>query len=140
MAGREGGVAREQAIERAETAVEKAKPGFDKWLEDGLRNLEHLVAAASPGESGRIEEANAQSRQLRDSSATLGFQLLSFITGSLCDMLDSIEAGAACDMESITCHVDALNLAQRKSYRRLKPEQVPELTEGLRRVVKRIAS
>jgi len=140
MARREGGVPREQAIERAQTEVEKAGPSFDEWLKDGLQNLQRLVAEAGPAESGWIENVNAQSRQLRDSSGTLGFQLLAFIADSLCDMLDSIETGADCDMESIVCHVDALKLAQRKSYRRLKPEQVPELTEGLRRVVKRIAS
>ncbi len=140
MARREGGVPRDQAIERARAEVEKAGPSFDNWLKDGLRNLQHLIAEAGPAEPGWIENANAQSRQLRDSSGTLGFQLLAFIANSLCDMLDSVEAGAVCDMELIACHVDALNLAQRKSYRRLKPEQVPELTEGLRRVVKRIAS
>jgi hypothetical protein len=140
MAKREGGVPRAQAIERAQTEVERAGPSFDEWLKDALRNLQRLIAKAEAAESSWIEDVNAQSRQLRDSSGTLGIQLLAFIADSLCDMLDSIELGAECDMESIICHVDALKLAQRKSYRRLKPEQVPELTEGLRRVVKRVAS
>jgi hypothetical protein len=34
--------------------------------------------------------------------------------------------------------MDALMLARQKSYRRLRPEQVPELTKGLRRVVEHV--
>ena len=36
------------------------------------------------------------------------------------------------------CHIDALMLARQKSYRRMRPEQVPELTKGLQRVVKHV--
>jgi len=42
------------------------------------------------------------------------------------------------NMESILCHVDALILARQPYYRALQPEQVPELTKGLRRVVKHV--
>lgn len=138
MARREGGVARNDAIERAAVEIEKAEPGFYEWLDDGLRKLKRLIAEARPADSSWVEAANTHSRQLCETAGTLGFQLLSFIANSLCDVLDSIESGGNCNMESIACHIDALNLARQKSYRRLTPEQVPELTEGLRRIVERI--
>ena len=63
---------------------------------------------------------------------------MAFIAGSLCELLDLIESGSDCNMESIMCHIDALMLARQKSYRRMRPEQVPELTKGLQRVVKHV--
>jgi hypothetical protein len=142
LARRAGGVPKERAIERAQEQIEKVKSGFDKWFDDELRELTNLIAKAEAGKAGRnwVASANAQSRELCDSSGTLGFQLIAFIARSLCDILDSIEAGGECNMESIVCHVDSLNLAAQKSYRRLQPEQVPELTEGLRRVVRHVVS
>lgn len=142
MARRVGGLSKDKAIERAQSQIEKVKPGFDQWLDNELRELTSLIANAEAGKARAnwVESANNRCRQLCDSSGTLGFQLLFFIARSLCDILDSIEAGCECNMESIVCHVDALNLAAQKSYRRLQPEQVPELTEGLRRVVQHVVS
>jgi hypothetical protein len=142
LARRDGGVPKDKAIEQAQNRIEKAKPSFDDWFEEELRQLTSLIADARAAKAGPdwVEIANARSRQLRDSSGTLGFPMLAFIAKSLCDILDSIEAGAECNMESITCHVDALNLVTQKSYRRLEPEQMPELTDGLRRVVQRVIS
>ena len=140
MARRAGGVPRDRAIERAQAALEEVKPGYDEWLEREVTGLAQLVKRVEDGneEPGWIETAIFRSRQLRDSSGSLGYELLAFISGSLCELLDSIEAGSECNMESITCHVDALMLARQGSYRRMRPEQVPELTKGLQRVVKHV--
>jgi hypothetical protein len=140
MARRSGGVSRDRAIERAQAALEEVKPGYDEWLEREVKGLADLVKNVEAGreEPGWIETATFRSRQLRDSSGSLGYELLAFISGSLCELLDSIEAGSECNMESIVCHIDALMLARQGSYRRMRPEQVPELTKGLQRVVKHV--
>ena len=140
MARRKGGVPRDKAIRQAQAKVEEAKPQFDEWLDGALAEFAALIGSAQAGtaEPGWIADANSRSRQLRDSAAILGFELIAFIAGSLCEMLDAIETGGACNMESITCHFDALMLARKAGYRHLKPEQVPELTKGLHRVVKRV--
>lgn len=136
MARRPGGVSREQAVESAETEIEQIKPTFDEWIE---RELQELIAAveAAPDKSDWIADAGLRCRNLRDVGATVGFELLSFVADSLCELLDSIAAGGACHMESILCHTDALILSRQDAYRHVKPEQVPELTRGLRQVVKR---
>ena len=54
--------------------------------------------------------------------------------------LEATPAGHDCDMETITCHLDALFLARREQYRHLRLEDVPELTKGLRLVKKRSTS
>jgi hypothetical protein len=140
MARRDGGVPRDKAIEQAQAKIEEAKPEFDAWFGSELKQFTSLVKAVQTGKAkpNWIETANFRSRELRDGATTLGFELLAFIAGSLCEILDSIEAGTECNMESITCHVDALALARQMRYRDLKPEQVPQLTKGLRRVVKHV--
>jgi hypothetical protein len=127
MARREGGVPRDRAIEQAQATIEEAKPGFDRWFNEELQKLKSLIECAASGhaEPDWIEKANFQCRQLRDSATPLGFELLAFIANSLSEILDAIEAGSECHMESINCHLDALLLAARKSYYRLKLKPVP---------------
>jgi hypothetical protein len=142
LAKREGGVPRERAIEQAQNEIEGVKPRFDSWLGDELQEFRRLMRKVEGTEADAewIKTANFHSRQLRDSAITLNFELLAFIAGSLCEILDSIEAGSECNMESIICHIESLLLAGQASYRHLKPEQVPDLTNGLHRVVKRVTA
>ena len=142
LAKREGGVPRDKAIEQAQTHIEQAKIQFDDWLEVELKEFKSLMKKTGGAKAGAdwIKTANFHSRQLRDSATTLGFELIAFIAGSLCEILDSIEAGGECNMESIICHIESLLLAGQASYRNLKPAQVPDLTDGLHRVVKRVTA
>lgn len=136
MAKRAGGIPRQAAIAQAEAKLEEVKAGFDDWLAVELQALTGVIAGEDAPTFGAdwIAAAAFLSRQLRDSAHTLGFELLSFIANSLCELLESIKAGNACDIERVTCHVDALQLVRRRYYRHLRPDQVPELTKGLRRV------
>jgi len=142
MAKREGGVPREKAIEQAQNEIESVKPRFDSWLGDELQEFKRLMKKVEGTKANAewIKTANFHSRQVRDSAITLNFELLAFVAGSLCEILDSIEAGSDCSMESITCHIESLLLAGQASHRHLKPEQVPDLTSGLHRVVKRVTA
>lgn len=142
LARRAGGIPRDQAIENAWAKVEEIKPGFDDWLNKELQSLADVIGAAQAGDAPAdwIERANAHSRQLRDVGTTMGFELLTFIANSLCEVLDAVAAGAECNMETIACHLDALFLARQRPYRSLKPEQVPELTSGLRRIVDQVST
>ena len=141
LARRTGGVPRDLAIERAQAALDAVKPTYEQdFLEREVTGVADLVKTVEAGneEPGWLETAAFRTRQLRDSAGSLGYELVAFIAGSLCELLDSIEAGNECNMESVVCHVDALMLARHKAYRRMRPEQVPELTKGLQRVVKHV--
>lgn len=142
MARREGGIPRDKAIEQAQTEIKEVKSHFDGWLAGELKEFMRLMKKVEGAKAGKdwIRTANFHSHQLRDSATTLGFELLAFIAGSLCEILDSIEAGGECNMELITCHIESLLLAGQASYRHLKPAQVPDLTEGLNRVVKQVTA
>ncbi len=142
LARRPGGISRDQALENAAQKIEAIKPSFDEWLESELAPLGEAVNGALAGKPAPdwVETANLHSGQIRDAGTTMGSELLTFIAGSLCDVLDAISAGAECNMESITCHLDALYLARQRRFRGLKPDEVPELTKGLRRVVEVVST
>ncbi|MFN3656048.1 MAG: hypothetical protein ACK4UO_02190 [Pseudolabrys sp.] len=137
LARQPGGIPRDKALENAQSKVEEIKPGFEDWAGTRLQELAEVVKQAEAGTAPDdwIETANLHSRYLRDVGTTMGFDLLTYIANSLCEVLDAVAAGAECNMESITCHLDALFLSRQQPYRKMKPEQVPELISGLRRVV-----
>jgi hypothetical protein len=138
MARRPGGIPREQALENAQFAIDKIKLSFGDWL-DG--ELEALIAeirkgrSVSAGDVNWAEAATMHARQIRDVGTTMGFELVTFITNNLCVMFEAIIAGASPSNEMIDCHIDALLLAKQEQYRHLRPEQLPELSSGLRRVL-----
>ena len=67
----------------------------------------------------------------------MGFELISVISNNLCEVLDAIKTGAAYHRETIECHLDALLLTSKAPYCNLRPEQLPEMTAGLRRAIER---
>ena len=141
LARRPGGVPRSQAVENAQNKIEETKLGFDEWLDGELSELTGWVERAKSGEpvENWIEAAQFHASQLRDVGTTVGFELLTFIANTLCTILDGIKAGAECNAESLTCHIDALLLIRQKQYRHLRPDQVPELSRGLHQVAESVS-
>jgi hypothetical protein len=141
MARRPGGVPREQALENAQSNIEERKPEFEAWLDAELQNLAEAVRNVQAGtaQPGWADDVCFRSRQLRDLGTTMGFVLLTFVANNLCEILERRPPGHECDMETITCHLDALFLARQEQYRDMRLEQLPELTKGLR-LVKESAS
>jgi hypothetical protein len=138
LARRPGGISRQDAIRHASKKLKDVEPGFDTWLDDELRHLALGLQRIQndSADAATIEAAGFRCRQLRDVGTTMNCELVSFVAGCLSDVLDALAAGAECDKDSIKCHADALLLARQKQYRHLKPEQVPELTAGLRRIAR----
>jgi len=141
LARRPGGIPRDKALAQAQSKIDEAKPAFDGWLNEQLDALLDVVKRAQTENTDAewAEAANRYCRQLRDVGTTVDCELLTFIARSFSEMLDAITMGAECDWEAIQCHIDALLLARQKSYRGVKPEQVPDLISGLRRVAEQIS-
>jgi len=79
--------------------------------------------------------ADDHSQHLADVSATMGYDFVSYVANNLCLMFDAIRQGADYRRDVLVIHLDALVLGRKDKFRRMKPEDVPELTEGLRRVL-----
>jgi len=142
MAKRPGGVPRKLALQRAQAKIDELKPAFNVWLD---RQLQEFIAAvrlleSDPNNLSRLEIAYGKCRQLRNVGTTMGFELVTFISDILCDSFEAIKAGAAYQKETIDCQIDALVLASKPPYCTLSPEQLPEMTSGLREVVERVKS
>jgi hypothetical protein len=135
-------MSRNRAIERAEIEIAEVKVEFDEWLSREMTELTTAFEAArdNPNDPERLAELANRGRQLRDVTATIRLELLSFVAASLCDLLDSVSAETEFPIDSIVCHLDALDLSARPDFRELRPDEVPELTKGLRRVVKHVST
>ncbi len=142
LARRPGAMTRQEAIEKARKRLVEIEPSFEGWLDNELQQISIAVQHIREDSTNQknVETATLHCYQVRDIGTTMRCELLTFVAGCLCDVLESISAGAECDMESLRCHLDALVLARQDQYRHLKPEQVPELTVGLRRVVEHVGT
>jgi hypothetical protein len=85
MARRPGGISRDRAVERAEIEIAEAKVEFDEWLSRELTELTTAFEAARDNhhDPERLAELASRGRQLRDMTATMRFELLSFVGASL---------------------------------------------------------
>jgi hypothetical protein len=137
LARRPGGVARESAIESAQRQIDNMKTGFVDWLDRELKELTVAtrLVTSNPADAAALERAFQASCQLRDVGGTMGYELVTFVANNFCGILDALRAGAPFDQDMVDCHLDALLLARTEPYRNLRPEQVPEMSSGLRRVV-----
>ena len=136
LARRPGGITKEEAVERAQDEIDRCKPEFAEWLRRELQTLHTAIRQAerNSGTPSLIDQACYHVRQLRDVGSTMDYNLVTFVADNLCNILEAIKAGTPYDKKSIDCHLDALALATQAPYRNLRPEQLPELSQGLRRV------
>lgn len=137
LARRAGGVDRELALAQAQASVDELKTDFADWIEQEFNILLAALAkvASRPSDKTSLENANRSCAQLRDVGGTMGYELVTFVAKTLCEVLDAYIAGASYDKDVIECHINALMLAKTEQYRHLRPDQVPEMTNGLLRVV-----
>ena len=132
-----GGVSRDEALDRAQTTIDENKLGFDDWLDQELQQLNDAIercALPDTRDSDAIEAVYLHCRYIRDIGTTMGYELASFVANNLCEIFASIKAGAEYRGDLVDCHLQALLLAKQEQYRNLRPEQLPELSSGLRRV------
>jgi chemotaxis protein histidine kinase CheA len=139
LAQRPGGVPRDIAIQQAETGIEEFKADFVDWVDRELQELTRALRKVEGGQADKaqVEEIHRRCRQLRDTGTTMGLALLTFVSDNLCRVLDTVQSGAPYDAEVIECHLDALLLAKQNPYRNIRPDQVPEMTSGLHRMLER---
>ncbi len=139
LAQRPGGVPREIAIQQADSQIEDFRTEFVDWVDRELQELTQALRAVEGGQAdpAQVETIYRRCRQLRDTGTTMGLALVTFISDNLCKVLDTVKSGAPYDAEVIKCHMDALLLARQDAYRKLGPDQVPEMTSGLHRMLER---
>ena len=136
MARRPGGSPRDEALAAAQLQIDELKAGFLDWLNPQLKQLSGALADldADPSVTSLAERACHLCAQVQDVGTTMGFSVVTFVAKTLCDVLESIKAGAIYEKEMIDCHVNALLYVAKNPHRNLTQEQIAELSGGLRRV------
>jgi hypothetical protein len=142
MAKRPGGVPREKAIQEAISSIESKKSTFDDFVHKEMQGLASAIDTARSGTPAAkwAGKANLHSSAMRDVGTTMGAELLTCVADSFCEVLDAIEDGAAYDLDTLACHFDSMMLVRQPEYRGVRPDQVPELIRGLRRLTERISA
>ena len=142
MAKRPGGVPREKAIHEAISSIESKKSTFDDFVHKEMQGLASAIDTARTGApvAKWAGKANLHSRAMRDVGTTMGAELLTCVADSFCEVLDAIEEGVAYDLDTLACHFDSMMLVRQPEYRGVRPDQVPELIRGLRRLAERISA
>jgi hypothetical protein len=137
FAKRGGGIPREQAIINAQTTVAALKPNFETWVDDEMAKLLKIIPAEGTDleNSAWMDTADLHCQRLADVSATMGYEFVSYVANNLCLMFEAIRRGADYRRDVMVCHLDALVLGRKDKFSRMKPEDVPDLTDGLRRVL-----
>jgi hypothetical protein len=137
-ARRPGGLSRDQALKRAEESIEAFKPTFATWLDEQMSALFAAIPDRNSPDFVKLawlDAADQHSQCLADVSATMGYRMVSLIASNLCAIFDAIKRGAQNYDEIVYCHIDALQLATQPEYRKKGPEDLAELSEGLRSVL-----
>jgi hypothetical protein len=137
LARRPGGMPRDEALERAQATIDEIRPSFAEWLDQELKELSKVVEQNGPHGSNDpnwVNTAYTQCLRMRDVGTTMGFDLVTFVAGNLSEIFEAINSGTDYRADLIDCHIQALLLARQEQYRNLRPEQLPELSSGLRRV------
>jgi len=133
-----GGVPRAQAIAKAQAHIDAMRPELSKLLD---RRLQEMAAALEkipghPDAKPQLEFAYRSCCELRDIGISVGFELTTVVSSNLCKILESaIKSGVAYQQEMVDCHIEALRLTGKAPYCNMRPNQLPEMTGGLRRVV-----
>jgi hypothetical protein len=138
QARRPGGIARDKALRNADANIDLLKPAFEDWLDEEINALVRNIPIDEPSNHSDlswIDAANINSQRLADVAATMDYQFVSFVAKNLSLIFDAIKNGAEYHSDVITCHVNALRLARQQQYRELRSEDLPELSEGLRRIL-----
>ncbi len=136
MARRPGGSPRDEALAAAQLQIDELKVGFLDWLNRQLKELSGALADldADPSATSQMERAYHLCAQVQDVGTTMGFSVVTFVAKTLCEVLESIKAGAIYEKEMIDCHINALLYVTKNPKQNLTQEQIAELSGGLRRV------
>jgi hypothetical protein len=137
MARRPGGVPRERAVAQAQAKINELKSDFSDWLEKELQELAEAISIfeSDLSDESSLERAYRNTLQLEAVCAPMGYELVTFVAGNLCTIFAAFKNGSPYDKGIVDCHINAFLLAKADQYRNLAPEDVPEMTNGLRQVV-----
>lgn len=104
------------AIAKAEAALKNLAGNFSQWLQDEIDKLEaarqHVRAKGANAET--MENLYFRAHDLKGLGTTYGYQLITRIAASLCELIDDKDKREKAPIPLIDAHIDAIKAAVRE--------------------------
>jgi hypothetical protein len=113
LAGRFGGISREEAVAAATRELEVMRPEADKVILAAIAQLEKIVSAAiqrKDASAAVMKEMLPACDQIVTLAGTYGYSALDKAARSLCDLLGGLLREDKADMASIRVHVQTIRM------------------------------
>jgi hypothetical protein len=113
LAGRFGGLSREDAVAAATRELEILRPEAIKTIEAAIAELEKIVSAAAQrrdGSAAMMKTLLPLADQIVTLAGTYGYTALDKAARSLCDLLDGLLRQEKTDLASIRVHVQTIRM------------------------------
>jgi hypothetical protein len=113
LAGRFGGLSRDEAVEAATRELEILRPEAIKTIEAAIAELEKIVNAAiqnRDGSAAMMKSLLPLADQIVTLAGTYGYTALDKAARSLCDLLDGLLRQEKTDLASIRVHVQTIRM------------------------------
>lgn len=103
----------QNAIARAEAALEKLSEQFADWIEEELARLTEAWAAfeTAPTDQARKHELHRRAHDLKGLAPTYGYPLVGRISSTLCKLTGDEHGDIAAPVHLLKAHVDAIKAA-----------------------------
>lgn len=137
MALRGGGIAAEDAIAAADSIIEQQRSRYFDWVTADLAALDEALNLlyGGSGMPSHHDAAYYKSAQIRDLGGTFGYDVITDVANSLCELLYRMRAARRYSRDCIEAHQSALKLVCTKEVETMPLEAQDALVSGLQRVV-----
>jgi hypothetical protein len=111
LAGRFGGLSRDEAVQAATRELEVMRPESDKAILSAITQLEQAVAGAPTDNDASVSrQLLPLCDQIDNLAGTFGYVALNKAARSLCDLLDGLLTQGKSDRASIRVHVQTIRM------------------------------
>lgn len=138
MATRKGGMTRQEAMNRADTFVEKIEEKYPDWVNKDMVELVKIITEIKKHGGFTQETYDSAYRgacRVRDLGGTFGFDLTTKVGDSLCELIFRLAEGKLYSQEALDTHMNALRLVCTPQFRGVPVSSLSELTDSLARLV-----
>lgn len=138
MANRAGGLTRQEAMDRADTFVEKIEEKYPDWVDKDLKELVEIIAGIKKIGGFSQENYDAAYRgacRVRDLGGTFGYALTTKVGDSLCELIFRLAEGSLYSQEALDTHMNALKLVCTPQFRGVPVASLQELIDSLGKLV-----
>lgn len=105
----------EEAIKRAEAALDQLSGQFGEWLQSEVELLQEARNCLKSGEldAGKVDGFHTRAHDLKGQGTTYRFPLVTALAGSLCKLIEYLPEPNALPLQLVDAHVDAIRAVVR---------------------------